>query len=1288
MRRSKSHRTKQLIDLSCRSITEALEPRRLLCSLPIEHREDIPDLVEDVWIVDGLKTTNYFDGKYNLLHSTTEPFTATADRSASEGNEAASIVWVNRGISAGANDDRFSSVFGGNANAARAVMDAAIEQWRRVIGDFNYSDGSDGFSLTVRMASSGTSLGASANVSSWLNGKPKAGSITMGRGSNGSGSGWFLDPTPFDHSEFNGTIVNAFAGDAPVGSPARNLSDFLTVANLEIAHTVGLFTAPSAWNGFNIDLNVNDAAGGATGSDLYRFNGSTIRHLNTEFDSGAGAFGSAVHTAEPQSVTVSGVVYNGAQDAGNAYYEGSRRYLVPETLRLMFDESLNYSTVPAAQFGSMYAILDQSTGVLTVRGGDSHDANVIDRITINRSGSTFTVSVDPDIDVPGTGSLPGAGDLGAWTTNFNAADVNSIVIDTGGGNDVITINGLPSGTPVTINAGSGNDTVSVGGGDFDTNVSSNITYNGGSGTNRLVINDVSDGLGSDSHTLNPGSYTKSVGDVITFDTAVTEIILNASGQADAIAVTGIRSGNGATINGGDGNDTITLADDYDSNFDGNLLVQAQGGTDLVIIDDTGDSINDTYQISGNSFSKPGFNTSTVTFGSTTEQLRVLGSSWANTWSVPQVSSWLSLDLRGGTANDTFRISDSTNNFDSNILANVTVRGGTGSNSLILNESSAAAGTYTITNTTFRKADSVLTYEAITNFNFVASSGADTIVVTSVQSETPLTLNGGNGNDTLRVNDATSFLFNFGNDIDFTGGAGTDTIAITDEAFAGTGTYQINSSNVLLPFNAAIVFHNTVEALSVFGSGGNNTFTVNSAAIRTSINGGNGDDSILTGGSNVAAVVTNYLQVVGGGGADTFTVNDQLAGAGVVYNYAAASMTRTGMTGILDYGFSEFSLPGVDNVVVNGGANGDRHNVNALGTFFFGPVPLNLTVNAGNGSDTLSVADSDLRMGGFRGNITFNGDGDTDALLLNDDNHDTATTYTINSSLMTHSNGILSVGYNGVESTSLWATGLADTINMNSAFDGWTIRSLGGQDTFNLQGNQVGTFVRYDGGAGLDFVNVNADGIGEAAVRFFNSQELFTLILGSGGTADLQSNANIVVAAVNGFGVGSGSVIDIQDNALIRRSGSGFEGTYRSWINAGFNGGLWNGTSAAIRSSTAAVTPGRGIGYAPGSSSAIASIFGVTVNPTDLLIRYTVSGDTNLDGTVGFADLLSLSQNYNGPGFWRQGDFDYDGTVAFADLLSLSQNYNTSLLTSNQRLAGRFGTSRIARLLDDRNDRLV
>ena len=63
----------------------------------------------------------------------------------------ADIVWTNRGQSS----DRFASTFGANAAAARAVVDAVIAAWERVITNFNYSDGSGNYNVTISMDSAG-----------------------------------------------------------------------------------------------------------------------------------------------------------------------------------------------------------------------------------------------------------------------------------------------------------------------------------------------------------------------------------------------------------------------------------------------------------------------------------------------------------------------------------------------------------------------------------------------------------------------------------------------------------------------------------------------------------------------------------------------------------------------------------------------------------------------------------------------------------------------------------------------------------------------------------------------------------------------------------------------------------------------------------------------------------------------------------------------------------------------------------------------------------------------------
>jgi hypothetical protein len=70
----------------------------------------------------------------------------------------------------------------------------------------------------------------------------------------------------------------------------------------------------------------------------------------------------------------------------------------------------------------------------------------------------------------------------------------------------------------------------------------------------------------------------------------------------------------------------------------------------------------------------------------------------------------------------------------------------------------------------------------------------------------------------------------------------------------------------------------------------------------------------------------------------------------------------------------------------------------------------------------------------------------------------------------------------------------------------------------------------------------------------------------------------------------------------------------------------------------------------------APIFG-TVNPTDVLMRYTLAGDADLSGTVDIGDFAILAANFNQPGGWSKGNSNYDATVDIGDFALLAANFN-------------------------------
>ena len=88
-----------------------------------------------------------------------------------------------------------------------------------------------------------------------------------------------------------------------------------------------------------------------------------------------------------------------------------------------------------------------------------------------------------------------------------------------------------------------------------------------------------------------------------------------------------------------------------------------------------------------------------------------------------------------------------------------------------------------------------------------------------------------------------------------------------------------------------------------------------------------------------------------------------------------------------------------------------------------------------------------------------------------------------------------------------------------------------------------------------------------------------------------------------------------------------------------------GSVTELRILSAASGPAR-------NGDTIASTLGV-----DDIRALTLPGDANHDGTVDFADLVTLARHYGtNSATWESGDFNFDGNVGFDDLVLLARNY--------------------------------
>jgi hypothetical protein len=176
-----------------------------------------------------------------------------------------------------------------------------------------------------------------------------------------------------------------------------------------------------------------------------------------------------------------------------------------------------------------------------------------------------------------------------------------------------------------------------------------------------------------------------------------------------------------------------------------------------------------------------------------------------------------------------------------------------------------------------------------------------------------------------------------------------------------------------------------------------------------------------------------------------------------------------------------------------------------------------------------------------------------------------------------------------------------------------------------------------------------------------------------GTVALQSGGGTPVLgslSIAGASTAPTATLDVNNSGLVVDypvAEPGPDATIRDQIIAGRGGpGLgktWNGNG--ITSSQAAADPVNvgSVGYAVNGTmplGALPSFRGHSVDASAVLLRYTRTGDANLDGVVNNSDVAIVGANY-APGSpkprWDLGDFDYNGFVDNGDITLLGAFYN-------------------------------
>jgi hypothetical protein len=203
---------------------------------------------------------------------------------------------------------------------------------------------------------------------------------------------------------------------------------------------------------------------------------------------------------------------------------------------------------------------------------------------------------------------------------------------------------------------------------------------------------------------------------------------------------------------------------------------------------------------------------------------------------------------------------------------------------------------------------------------------------------------------------------------------------------------------------------------------------------------------------------------------------------------------------------------------------------------------------------------------------------------------------------------------------------------------------------SLNGTQLNIFSSFDSTTGAPPAT-SILGVGSSG----------SITVGSSGNGQLPPGTGLVT--VPSLSIAPGGSFDITNNALAIDFGSPKNdpvATVAGLLAAGYNNGAWNGTGL-VSSTAAAGAPGEtlSVGYADGNTDP-----GTPAKPNQIVVKFTLAGDANLDGKVTSADLLAVLQNFNKTGTdWAQGNFTYitsGPSTTSADLLLVLQNFNKSL----------------------------
>lgn len=729
-------------------------------------------------------------------------------------------------------------------------------------------------------------------------------------------------------------------------------------------------------------------------------------------------------------------------------------------------------------------------------------------------------------------------------------------------------------------------------------------------------------------------------------------------------------GSGSFVQSGSANKALNVYVGYDAGSSGNYALGGTGslcissaGTEFVGCSGTGvfNQSGGTNSLGNNAVLYVGYNSgSTGTYSLTgtgslsvslNEQIGINGAGNFNQGGGTNTAGsaiYLGYDI---ASTGTYAMSDGTldtigadqNGYSEYIgycgTGNFNQSGGTNTASyIVLGANSGSTGTYTLSSGTLSCAYIGIGQIGSGNLNQTGGSlsASDHFSVGN--------LTGANGTYTLSGN---GILFAYYGDIGFQGTGifnqtgGTNSINSglylggTFDGAGGMGTYLLSGTGTLAVGGNEYVGYNGTGFFSQ--SGGTNTisgeldlgnnpsstgnYTLNGGTLAASavyVGGSSGGTGALTVSGTGVLNVTGVLEIYNNSGSSIIfnggTINTgalNLSGNFALFNWSAGTLNLTNP-----------SFNAIIDTAVNGGN-----------------LTSSITLRTGQ---ELAVAGSE-DVGNF-GTGVFNQAGGTNIVA-----------------------GELGLGYYS-GSTGLYTLS-GGSLAAANIFVGGSGGGLGGVGNLIVNGPSAslsasGTITIYKtGSASISAGTISAAVLNLAGSTFTQSggSASFAQIAGTGAIAVTGGKMTLQVGGgssqVNNLSISGLGMLDIANTLAINYGSPDNDPvkTIAGYLATGYFNGQWTGIG--INSSTAAMNPSLlSVGYADGNKDA-----GTAAGPNQVLVKYTLAGDANLDGLVNFQDLVTVVQNFNKGGTdWAHGNFGYGPSTSFNDLVAVVQNFNKVL----------------------------